>query len=169
MNWRKVMQNEKPVERAPIEEVQQHVLDLMKHTVSDAEGKVPDEFIGAFDQVAFDTEGVPLIQTIAGMVLFDPTAAENGAVVYSANIGVDGESLSLEVSNIAKYLMKCGYDLQVVSAHYIDPQGQVSYGDEARKVKRHIDTTVILQSIQQMQKNLDHPGLILPEGKIITR
>ncbi|EJS6254320.1 hypothetical protein N1226_004050 [Escherichia coli] len=163
------MQNEKPVERAPIEEVQQHVLDLMKHTVSDSEGKVPDEFIGAFDQVAFDTEGVPLIQTIAGMVLFEPKAVENGVIVYSANIGVDGESLSLEVSNIAKYLIKCGYDLQVVTAHYIDPQGQISYGDEARKVKRHIDTTVILQSIQQMQKNLDHPGLILPDSKIITR
>ncbi|MDF4164658.1 hypothetical protein P3446_12955 [Escherichia coli] len=141
----------------------------MKHTVSDAEGKVPDEFIGAFDQVAFDTEGVPLIQTIAGMVLFEPKAVENGVIVYSANIGVDGESLSLEVSNIAKYLIKCGYDLQVVSAHYIDPQGQISYGDEARKVKRHIDTTVILQSIQQMQKNLDHPGLVLPDSKIITR
>lgn len=163
------MQKENAVERTSIEEVQQHVLDLMKHTVSDVEGKVPDEFVGAFDQVAFDTEGVPLIQTIAGMVLFDPKAAEQGAIIYSANIGVDGESLSLEVSNIAKYLIKCGYDLQVVSAHYIDPQGQISYGDEARKVKRHIDTTVILQSIQHMQKNLDHPGLILPEGKIITR
>lgn len=163
------MQKENTVERTPIDEVQQHVLDLMKHTVSGVDGKVPDEFVGAFDQVAFDTEGVPLIQTIAGMVLFDPKAAEHGAVIYSANIGVDGESLSLEVSNIAKYLIKCGYDLQVVSAHYIDPQGQISYGDEARKVKRHIETTVLLQSIQQMQKNLDHPGLILPEGKIITR
>lgn len=163
------MQKENAVERTSLEEVQQHVLDLMKHTVSDADGKVPDEFIGAFDQVAFDTEGVPLIQTIAGMVLFDPKAAERGQIIYSANIGVDGESLSLEVSNIAKYLVSCGYDMQVVSAHYIDPQGQISYGDEARKVKRHIDTTVILQSIQHMQKNLDHPGLILPEGKIITR
>lgn len=163
------MQKETAVERTPIEEVQQHILDLMKHTVSDAQGKVPDEFVGAFDQVAYDTENSPLIQTIAGMVLFDPKAVERGAVIYSANIGVDGESLSLEVSNIAKYLIKCGYDLQVVSAHYIDPQGQISYGDEARKVKRHIETTVLLQGIQQMQKDLKHPGLILPESKIITR
>lgn len=163
------MQKENAVERTPIEEVQQHVLDLMKHTVSDAEGKVPDEFVGAFDQVVLDTEGVPLIQTIAGMIMFDPEAVKKGVVIYSANIGVDGESLSLEVSNIAKYLIKCGYDLQVVSAHYIDPQGQISYGDEARKVKRHIETTVLLQGIQQMQKDLNHPGLILPDGKIITR
>lgn len=163
------MQKETNVERTPIEEVQQHVLDLMKHTVSDADGKVPDEFLGAFEQVVLDTEGIPLIQTLGGLLMFDEKAIADGAVLYSANIGVDGESLSIEVSNLAKYLLRCGYDLRVVTGHYIDPQGQISYGDEGRKVKRHIEHSVILQQIQQMQKNLDHPGLILPDSKIITR
>lgn len=163
------MLKENAVDRTPIEEVQQHILDLMKHTVSDAEGKVPDEFVGAFDQLALDTEGVPLIQTIAGMVMFDPVHTVEGVILYSANLGVDGESLSLEVSNIAKYLLKCGYDLKVVVAHYIDPQGQISYGDEGRRVMRHIEHSVVLQQIQAMQKDLKHPGLILPDSKIITR
>lgn len=163
------MQKENAVERTPIEDVQQHILDLMKHTVSDAEGKVPPEFVGAFDAVALDEEGIPLIQTIGGLIMFDPKATDQGVVQYSANLGVDGESLSIEVSNIAKYLVQNGYDLQIVAAHYIDPQGQLSYGDEARKVHRHIEHSVVLQQIQAMQKDLKHPGLILPEGKIITR
>lgn len=165
------MQKENAVEviRTPIEEVQNHILDLMKHTVSDEDGKVPDEMIGAFDQVATDSEGIAFIQTVAGMIMFDPQTVKQGFVQYSANLGVDGEGLSIEVSNIAKYLLKNGYDLQVVTAHYIDPQGQMSYGDEARKVHRHVEHTMVLQQIQAMQKDLKHPGLILPDSKIITR
>lgn len=157
------------VERAPIEEIQQYALDLMKHTVSDEDGKIPDEMIGAFDQVAYDSQGIPLIQTIAGMLMFDPVYTDQGVVVYSANLGVDGECLALEVANITKFLVKSNYDIKVVAAHYIDPQGQMSYGNEARKVHRHVEHTVVLQQIQAMQKELQHPGLILPEGKIITR
>lgn len=165
------MQKENAVEvsRTPIEEVQNHILDLMKHTMSDKDGKIPDEMIGAFDQVAVDSEGIAFIQTIAGMIMFVPEATEQGFVEYSANLGVDGEGLAIEVSNIAKYLMKNGYDLQIVAAHYIDPQGQMSYGDEARKVHRHVEHTVVLQQIQALQKDLKHPGLILPDSKIITR
>lgn len=163
------MQKETVVERKPIEEVQQYVLDLLKHTVSDEDGKIPDVFVGAFEQVALDTQGIPLIQTLGGLLMFDPEPLKEGSILYSANIGVDGESLSIEVCNLAKYLMTCGYELKVVTAHYIDPQGQISYGDEGRKVKRHVDHSVMLQQIQQMQKNLDHPALILPDSKIITR
>lgn len=166
------MPNEvKESSRAPLQDVLLHVLDMMKHMVSGPDGKIPDSYIGAFDEVFNDTAGNPMIQTLGGMIVTVPEALENGHLHYSPNLGVDVEGLCIEAVNIAKYVASQGYELVVCNCHYIDGEGQVVYGEEARKVKNHIDQTILLQKIKHIQDNPDStkPRLILPDSKLIHR
>lgn len=162
------MQNEN--NRADVEMVKDLLLEKMRSIVTDKDGKVAPGFEEAFEGYQQDDQGNPVLQTVAGMVYFDAEGLVDGVIRYSPNLGVDGESLAAEVVDVSMLLSGLGYKLVVCTGHYVDYQGQVSYGDEARKVKRHIETTVILQQIQQMQKEKDsQPRLILPESKIVTR
>lgn len=157
--------------RLPIQEVLTHVLDMMKHMISDPNGIIPESYVGVFDEVTEDTEGNPMIQTLGGMILTLPEALEEGKIYFSPNLGVDPEGLCSEVCNLCKYIQTTGYELLIATAHYIDAEGQVTYGQEARNVKSHIEQAVLLQKIKHMQENMDStkPRLILPDSKIITR
>lgn len=147
-----------------------HILDMMKHVVSDAGGIVPEEMRGAFEEISADSEGNPYVQTIAGTVMTTKEGLANGHLFYSPNLGVDGESLCIELVNLFKYVATTGLELIVCTGHYVDPQGVVSYGEEARKIKRFVDQTAMLNAIKQMQDEAkDKPRLVLPDNRIVTR
>ncbi|WPJ72159.1 hypothetical protein DEEACLCL_00142 [Salmonella phage CRW-SP2] len=147
-----------------------HILDMMKHVVSDAGGIVPEEMRGAFEKILEDTEGNPYVQTVAGAVMTTKEGLAAKQIFYSPNLAVDGESVCIELANIMKYTLKTGYDLVVCTGHYVDPEGVVSYGAEARKIKRFVEQTALLNNIKQMQEEMkNQPRLVLPDSKIITR
>lgn len=157
--------------RVPVDDVLAHILDMMKHMVSDPNGVVPESYAGAFDSAFADTDGNPMAQTLGGLVMVLPEALEKGQIYFSPNLGVDHEGLCVEVCNLSKYLATAGYELVVCNAHYIDFEGVISYGQKAREVRDHIEQTILLQKIKSMQDNLDStkPRLILPDNKLITR
>lgn len=158
------------VNRTDIETVKVYIIDMLKGMVANEEGRVPDQMVGMFEYKKADDNVTDVVQTIAGMLVFDDKQLGLGNLIYSPNIGVDGESLAIEVANLSKYLLSQGYEILVVQGHYVDPQGIMSHGDEARKVMRHVETTVMLQQIRQMQQEMENamPKLVLPnDGKII--
>lgn len=163
-------ENKAPLTEDQVRSVLVHVLDMMKHVVSDAGGIVPEEMRGAFETISADTEGNPYVQTIAGMVVTTKEGLANGHLFYSPNLGVDGESLCIELVNLFKYVATTGLELIVCAGHYVDPQGVVSYGAEARKVKRFVDQSQMLNAIKQMQEEANNkPKLVLPDTRIVTR
>lgn len=168
------MQNEENKGIDPLEEHARHflthILDMMKHVVSDAGGIVPEEMRGAFEEILVDTEGNPYVQTVAGAVMTTREGLEAHQIFYSPNLGVDAESVCIELANIIKYSNTTGYELVVCTGHYVDPQGAVSYGAEARKIKRFVEQAAMLNHIKQMQQEIkNQPRLVLPDSKIITR
>lgn len=147
-----------------------HILDMMKHVVSDAGGMVPEELRGAFETILEDSEGNPYVQTVAGAVMTTKEGLDAQQVFYSPNLAVDSESVCIELANIIKYTNTTGYDLIVCTGHYVDQKGAVSYGAEARKIKRYVEQSILLEQIKQMQKEIENkPQLVLPDTKIITR
>lgn len=162
------MQNEK---RADVEQLKEVILNRLKSVVTDNSGKVAPGFEGVFDEYQTDDMGNPVIQTVAGMIMIDKEILAEGSVRYSPNMGVEAESLCSEVMDLNETINAIGYKLLICTGHYVDPQGQIAYGDEARKVKRHVETSVLLNTIREMQKEQESvkPRLILPDSKIVTR
>lgn len=162
------MQNEES--RIGVEELFIKLLDMCKHMVAGPDGRVPEEMTGAFETVSRDVEGLPVIQTLTGMVMVPPDKVEgDNRIYYSPNLAADNEQLSIELLNFSKYLASVGYELIACTAHFVDYQGQCSYGAEARKVKDYVDQTLLLQKIKHLQENPDpsKPKLILPDDRII--
>lgn len=162
------MQNEK---RADLEQLKTVIINRLKAVVTNEKGEVAPGFEGIFDEFQTDDMGNPVIQTVAGMIMIDKEILESGSVRYSPNMGVEAESLCSEVMDINEAISEIGYKLLICTGHYVDPQGQIAYGDEARKVKRHVETSVLLNTIREMQKEQESikPRLILPDSKIVTR
>ncbi|QPI14401.1 putative holliday junction resolvase [Salmonella phage GEC_vB_N6] len=167
MNWRTIMPN---VERADIQQVQDVILQRLRAVITNEKGEIAPGFEGAFDGFVADDQGNPVVQTIAGMIMLNSEFMADGKIHYSPNLSVDGESLASEVVDLTVAVGELGYVLMVCTAHYVDANGHVSYGDEARGIKRHVDTAAVLQQIRQMQEEMDSkPRLILPDSKIVTR
>lgn len=162
------MQNEK---RADIDQLKEVILDRLKSVVTNEKGEVAPGFEGVFDEYQIDDMGNPVIQTVAGMIMIDTDILAEGSVRYSPNMGVEAESLCSEVMDLNETINAIGYKLLICTGHYVDPQGQIAYGDEARKVKRHVETSILLNTIREMQKEQESvkPRLILPDSKIVTR
>lgn len=158
-------------ENADLDQLKAIILARLKAVVTNEKGEVAPGFEGIFDGFQTDDLGNPVIQTIAGMIMIDKDILAEGSVRYSPNMGVEAESLCSEVMDLNEAVNAIGYKLLVCTGHYVDPQGQIAYGDEARKVKRHVETSVLLNTIREMQKEQESikPRLILPDSKIVTR
>lgn len=147
------------------EQLQVLLLDLMKHTVSDADGNVPEMFQGAFERIQTDSEGNPTLQLVAGIIVF-----AGGNILYSPNVAVDAESISVEIVNVLKLLTQNDRELIICAGHFIDESGVFYSGDEARKFHMYMLERAFLDKIKKMKDEND-TRLILPNGtgKIITK
>lgn len=155
---------------ADVEQLKGVILDKMRSIVTNEAGEVAPAFVGAFDGYQADDIGNPVLQTLAGMIMMEAEHIVNGQIHYSPNLGVDAESLAAEVNDLSTTVAGLGYSLLIATAHYVDANGQVSYGQEARGIKQHVETSAILQRIKAMQDDMDSkPRLVLPDTKIITR
>lgn len=160
----------KNVIRVSVEQLQLEIISRMKSLVTNDKGEVAPGFEGIFDNFLADDMGNPVLQTIAGMVVIENGEDNEPRILYSPNMGIEAESIASETVDLADVVNRAGYDLVVCTGHYVDPQGTVSYGEEARKVKRHVEMSVMLNQIREMQNESDKtPKLILPNSQIITR
>lgn len=147
------------------EDILLRVCDLCKHSISDETGKIPDAYVGFFDNVQYDLEQNPLINTINGILIY---RKEDKNFIYSVNLISDPENIAIETNQIGKYLEANGINMLIGHCMFIDAAGTVYFANEARK---HHALEVEHNTIMRIKKYQDEKGagLILPEKKIVVQ
>lgn len=144
------------------------ILELMINTISDDKtGEVPPQFREAFVEFQLDNEGIPYLQTLAGIVTVTKDKTE---LVYSANYGYTAEQVSVETANLSRLALLNGWEFVVSLGHFITPDGQFFSGANAYNAWRALEQNMIINTIKERVKQRQEdqgPQLILPDQKII--
>lgn len=146
------------------EDILVRVLDLCKHAVSGPDGKVPENLHGLFETIQKDSEGNPLVNTLSGVLLYNPQTG----FVYSPLVSSEPQTLAVEVANLSNLFHELNVKFVVGKLHHVDGTGSVYFGEEA--IKMYALQTE-RETILKVKKYQDEKGagLILPDRKIITR